>query len=442
MRKPFVVGILKEIKLQERRTPLTPTDVLWLRRRGIQIEVQSSRERAFRDKEYERAGARVVEKFNKATLLIGVKEPRPNNLYPNKIYMVFSHTIKGSKKNMPLLLACLQKGITLVDYEKIEDAEGKRLVYFGKFAGICGAIDTLSLLGKRLAFQGIDNPFLFVNEARLYKSLHKAKSAVAKVARKIRRKGLQRRIVPFIIGITGHGNVSRGVQEIIDILKPVEIHPKDMMRFVKDNRNLTNKVCKIVFDREEKLQSKNRSGFYFEEYLKHPKRFESNMGMYLPHVNVLFNTSYWDRRFPRLVTKEMIYKMSKKPSRLVFIADLACDVNGGIELTYKTTSVDNPTYTYDPVTKKYTDGFEGRGISILSRDNLPSELPKESSQDFSKLIREYVYQIALHGALDLTNHIALPREVRNAVIIQDHKLTKAYKYLRKSLENRKTKLFL
>ena len=338
---------------------------------------------------------------------------------------------------MPLLSACLAQGITLVDYERIEDSAGKRLVYFGSFAGICGAIDSLSLLGKKLSAEGIDNPFLLIHEAERYASLHRAQNDIAKVSRKIRRRGLSRSIAPFIIGITGHGNVSAGVESIIDILKPIEIHPRDMMRFVKDNRRLTHKICKIVFDREEKLRAKNGSGFYFEEYLKYPKKFESNMDIFLPHVNILFNTSYWDKRYPRLVTKNIIHHLWKKPCRLKFIADLSCDVNGGIELTYKTTTASNPVYTYNPVTKKYTDGYAGRGIAILARDNLPTELPREASQGFSALVREYVYQIAAHGVRDITNHVALPREVREAVIVENHRLTKPYSYLRTCLNPNK-----
>jgi alpha-aminoadipic semialdehyde synthase len=41
----------------------------------------------------------------------------------------------------------LQNNIRLIDYEKICDSEGKRLVAFGRFAGLAGMIDFLSGLG-------------------------------------------------------------------------------------------------------------------------------------------------------------------------------------------------------------------------------------------------------------------------------------------------------
>ena len=37
-----------------------------------------------------------------------------------------------------------------VDYEKMDDANGKRVVAFGKYAGIAGMIDILHGLGLRL----------------------------------------------------------------------------------------------------------------------------------------------------------------------------------------------------------------------------------------------------------------------------------------------------
>jgi len=106
---------------------------------------------------------------------------------------------------------------------------------------------------------------------------------------------------------------------------------------------------------------------------------------------------------------------------------------GSIEFTHKTTSPDNPAYTYDPKKDAYVDGFKREGVTVLAVDNLPAELPKDSSKDFSSLIRDYVYQIAAHGACDITDHAAIPAEIRKAVIVQQGRLTKSYRYLKKDL---------
>ncbi len=432
MRKNLCVGILSETRYDEKRTPLDPSDVKWLVKRGVKVEIESSPRRAFKDNEYKAAGAKILNRFRNATLLLGIKGPPVEGLYPNKIYMVFSHTVKGQSHNMPLLKACLKKNTTLIDYEKIVDLQGKRLVYFGRFAGICGLIDSLHYLGKRLEREGLKNPFSLIQPTYRYGSLKEVKKAVAELGDKIRTKGFIKRLSPFIIGITGHGRVSGGVQEILEPLNPIEIHPRDMTRFIKHQKRMRHKIYKIVFLREEKFRSKDGKGFYFEEYLKNPKRFESNLDAYLPYLNMLIHTSYWDSRYPRLVTKKMIDKLSRnKPFRLRFIADISCDVNGSIELTYKTTTISNPIFTYDPHNKKFAGGDSPQGIGILAVDNLPAELPKDASREFSGLIRDYVYQIAIHGARDITNHAALPTEIRRAVIIQGGKITRDFKHLKK-----------
>lgn len=61
--------------------------------------------------------------------------------------MYFSHTIKAQLHNMPALDTILDNDIRLIDYEKITDENGNRLIAFGKYAGIAGAIDFLKGLG-------------------------------------------------------------------------------------------------------------------------------------------------------------------------------------------------------------------------------------------------------------------------------------------------------
>ncbi len=434
MRKNLCVGILREAREDERRAPLTPSDVKWLIDKDISVEVESNRARIFKDAEYKKSGAKPVDRFRNASLLVGIKAPRGEDICANAVYMTFSHTLKGQRRSTGLLNTFLEKGVTLVDYEKITDLYGKRIVYFGRFAGICGAVDSLHYLGKKLEWQGFKNPFLSIKPAYEYGSLKAVKQAMGELYESINKEGFEKKLSPFVIGITGHGNVSRGVQETLALLNPVEIHPKDMLSFIRHQKRYSNKIYKIVFLREEKFRSKNGKGFYFEKYLEHPEWFESNMDMYLPYLNMLIHTSYWDKRYPKMVTKKMIHRLAaKRPFRLDFIGDISCDINGSVELTYKPATLENPIFTYNPAKKVFVDGYKAPGISIMAIDNLPSELPKDSSVEFSSLIRDYVYQIAVHGIKDITRHAALPAEIRKAIVIEEGKLTKGFGYLRDSL---------
>jgi alpha-aminoadipic semialdehyde synthase len=436
MRPPLTVGVLAETKNKwERRAPLTPQDVKWLVERKIPVEVLTSSVRVFSDDQYKKAGAKIVSRFQKAQLLVGVKEPSPEALLRDKVYFVFSHTMKGQSQNRPLLKAALRRRITLMDYEAIRDKRGNRLAYFGRFAGICGAIDCLHYLGKRLDVLGYPTPFLKVKKALDYGSFRKAKKHLPRVSDEIRRLGLPPKLCPFIIGVTGHGNVSDGAGEVLGMMRPIEVHPKDMKRFVRDKKNETRQIYKTVLLREEKLRSKQKRGFYFEEYLAHPERFESNLDRYLPYFSALINCSYWDKRYPRLVTEKMVKKLHKhKDFKLRLIADLSCDVNGSVEITKKITDPDSPSFIYDPQKGKVTSGLDSRGIAVTAMDNLPAEFPQDASEEFGLLIRDYIYQTALHGACDITHHHALPFELRGAVIAEGGRLTLPFRYLEKHIK--------
>ena len=60
-----------------------PLDVKWLKKKHIDVEVESSTARVFKDAEYRKCGAQVLEKFKKATPLLGIKGPSVEDLYKN-----------------------------------------------------------------------------------------------------------------------------------------------------------------------------------------------------------------------------------------------------------------------------------------------------------------------------------------------------------------------
>ncbi|MFQ5788759.1 MAG: hypothetical protein ACE5H1_12380, partial [Thermodesulfobacteriota bacterium] len=388
-----MVGILPESKNEwERRTPLTPKDVAWLVKRKITVEVASSPLRIYKDSQYIRSGAKIITKFQKANLLIGIKEPPVDTLIPDSIYMVFSHTTKGQEYNQRLLAAFLKRKITLIDYEHITGSLGERLVYFGRYAGICGMIDTLHVFGQKLKLQGIPNPFSELKSAVQYCSYVSAKKDLDQVVDKIRRKGFDKIITPFVIGILGHVNVSRGAQEVLEHLGAVDIHPRDIDILASNRTSHKKTIYKLVFQREEKLRSKKGNNFYFEEYLKHPERFESNLDKPLPFLNILVNASYWDKRYPRLLPEKMLRRLygTNHGFRLSVIGDLSCDINGTIEITKIVTTSSDPAFVYDPVSRKISNDLSDSGIAVMAIDNLPCEFPKESSTEFAKQVREFV----------------------------------------------------
>ena len=126
--------IIEETKNRwERRTPLTPSHVEGLvRDHGLDVAVVGSDLRIFPDDDYRRAGAAVESSVAGGQVVLGIKEPPLEQVGPGQLYMVFSHTIKGQDYNMPLLRRFLDQGASLVDYERIVDDGGRRLIAFGQ----------------------------------------------------------------------------------------------------------------------------------------------------------------------------------------------------------------------------------------------------------------------------------------------------------------------
>ena len=131
---------------------------------------------------------------------------------------------------MPMLKKMMDLECNLIDYEKITDEKGRRLVFFGNFAGLAGMIDTLWAFGQKMKYEKIKTPFEEIKQMIHYRDLDEAKKHIRDIGKKIKKNGLPDSIVPFVIGIVGYGNVSKGVQEVLDELPIEEISPKKIER--------------------------------------------------------------------------------------------------------------------------------------------------------------------------------------------------------------------
>jgi saccharopine dehydrogenase (NAD+, L-lysine-forming) len=152
---PHIIGIRREDKNRwERRVPLVPADLGRLvREEGLEFVVQPSSIRTYKDEHFTGVGCRVEEDLSPAKVVFAVKEIPLDLLEPETAYVFFSHVIKGQSYNMPLLQRLLDLRCTLIDYEKIADDRGRRLVFFGRQAGQAGMIETLYALDRRLRWE-------------------------------------------------------------------------------------------------------------------------------------------------------------------------------------------------------------------------------------------------------------------------------------------------
>ncbi|MDI6401233.1 bifunctional lysine ketoglutarate reductase /saccharopine dehydrogenase family protein [Balneolaceae bacterium ANBcel3] len=419
---------------QERRIPLVPEDIGYLvKKNNIPIIIQSSKKRVFSDEEFLHEGAEVSEDISDADVVLGVKEMAPGSFSKDKVYMYFSHVIKGQSYNMPMLRDLMRSGATLIDYECIVSDEGRRLVYFGKHAGYAGAINTLWALGQRLKRLGNRTPFENIRQAVTYSSLNEAKTAVAEAGLQIKENGTGLSERPIILGVTGFGNVSKGVLEILEELPLEMIDPLELLTLDK-NKLDSDKVYLVHIRVAHYLIHKEEKPFSYDHYFAHPKEYRTRFEDFLPLIDVLFNGIYWDHRYPRLVTQSWLRKRAVEGVQVpLVIGDITCDPLGSIECTLSETSIDDPVYMYDPVTGAWESGFEGNGVAVMAVDILPSEIPREASAFFSGLLREWLPSLAQADFQVAFEQLKLPDELKRAVIVHRGKLTPKYAYLKESL---------
>lgn len=427
------IGIRYEDKyVMERRVALVPDHVKELIDRGIEFEVVKSGKRIFKDEDFEAIGAELVDEIKDSSVIVGVKEMPIDFFEDNKTYIFFSHTIKGQSYNMPLLKQMMKKKINLIEYECIVNEKNQRLIFFGRFAGIAGMINSFWSVGQRWKELGVLTPFLEIKQTHNYNSLDEAKIAISKVAEEIKKGGLPRKLEPLVVGVTGYGNVSQGAQEILDLFPVKEITPEELLTIFSEGHKPDSLIYKVVFKEKDLSEPLDKNKvFDLQEYYDHPERFKSKFEQYIPHLTILMNCMYWDDKYPMIVTKDYLEALYEGGDpKLTVIGDVTCDPGGSIECTHKGTEIEDPVFVYDPLTREPTMGFKGDGILVMAVDILPSELPRESSQTFSDALVGFMPDIAATDFNVSYDELKLPLPIKKALILHKGKLTPEYQYLK------------
>ena len=150
---------------------------------------------------------------------------------------------------------------------------------------------------------------------------------------------------------------------------------------------------------------------------------------YIHDLAILMNCIYWDARYPRLITKKFIKWDYKEDYKLQIIGDISIDINEAIEFTEKSTISDTPSFIYNPKTNSIKDGVEGEGIVIMGVDNLPCELPRESSHMFSTALFDFIPEVVKADFTKDFDNCKLPPAIKKAVILYHGKLTPDYQYI-------------
>ena len=358
------IGIIRESRNDENRTPLVPEHIKKYKESNPNINfiIQPSNSRCFSDEEYELCGAKINENLNECSIIFGVKEIDPNILINNRTYLFFSHTFKINKqqKNIEkhkkdLLLSILNKKITLIDYENIRGKNGTRCLGFGRFAGIVGCYNTLNLLLKVLGKQSLASAYKINDYERLVLNLKNLYFPKTKIL------------------VTGDGRVAKGVIELLNLTNIKAVSKKDFLEKKFDQPIFCN------LETKDYVTNNSSTNFNLEHFINNPQDYSSSALQYLKETDILISAHYWDPSSPKIFENEDL----KDLQNLKIVGDITCDINGSVPTTIRSTTIEEPNYWIERYNLKEIDE-NNDGIAVMAVDNLPSELPRDSSTEFSE----------------------------------------------------------
>lgn len=399
MKKSLKVGILRETKNPpDRRVPLTPPQIVALKEQYPEVEffVQPGETRCYSDEEYDHLNIYLKEDLSDCDILMGVKEVDESNIIPGKTYLFFSHVTKEQPYNRNMFRELAKREVTHIDYENLTAGNGQRVVAFGRWAGIVGAYNGLRAWGIKRGLFNLKPAYQCCDLDELWTSLKKADlKSVLKVL------------------VTGEGRVANGVLETLDMAGFTRADPVEYLSRSFD----VPVVCRI--GPSHYTRHENGRNFDFKHFVESPGEYESSFMQYAKATDIFIAGHYWDPRSPVFFTKED----AKNPDfRISVIADISCDIGGPIASTVRATSISDPFYGYSPQLETESPAFSGSSdITVMAVDNLPGELPRDSSKDFGEqLITNVLYDLFSGNESTM---------IANATILKKGKLTSLYSYL-------------
>ncbi len=391
------LGIIKEGKTPpDMRVPLSPAQCKLAQNTftGLEVMVQKSPIRIFQDDAYVELELTVTEDVSACDVLMGVKEVPIEQLIPSKTYFFFSHTIKEQPYNRKLLQAILAKNIRLIDWETLTDKESRRILGFGKYAGIVGTYNGFRAWGKRYGTFELKPAHACLDRVEMeseYKKIH----------------------LPAIkIALTGKGRVASGAIEVLNDLNIQQVSVEDYLS------KTFNHPVYAQFGVEDYNKRKDGQPATQDDFFQNFHEYESAF-MKIAEVTDLFIAGhFYAEGSPYLFTRE---DAKKAEFKIKVVADISCDIDGPVASTIKPSTIENPIYGYDPKTETEADFQQDDVITVMAVDNLPCELPKDASEDFGKEVLNQVLPQFFNGDKD--------EILERATMTKDGKLTPKYAYL-------------
>ncbi|MGB0391534.1 MAG: NAD(P)-dependent oxidoreductase [Salibacteraceae bacterium] len=398
------LGVIREGKNPpDMRVPLTPKQCVEVQKilPELDLLVQKSPVRAFKDHNYSDLGVKVVDEVSDADVLIGVKEVPLDMLIEDKTYFFFSHTTKEQPYNRTLLQTLLKKRIRMIDYEGLTNENGSRIIGFGYYAGVVGAYNGIKAWGKRHKSFNLCSALELHSLAEMGEELKKAKLPNIKIA------------------LTGAGRVASGVNEVMGLMGVKKVTPEEYLN------NSFNEPVYSQLNVEHYNKRKDGKEMPRADFYTNYKEYESNFMRFAKVTDLYIAGHFYAEESPFIFTRED----AKSPEfKIQLVADISCDIDGPVASTIRPSTIADPMYGYHAETELEVAFDQKDAITVMAVDNLPCEFPTVASEGFGNdMINKVIPQLFNGDKDDI---------LKRATICENGKLTPKYAYLQKFVDGK------
>ena len=344
------IGVPKEIKSQEHRIGLTPDSVKILTSNGNEVLVENNGgfEAGFDNDQYEKAGAKIVDKaediFNDAEIIVKVKEPLSNEvkmIKENQIVFTYLHLAAAKELTQGLI----DSKSVCIAYETVTDNNG-RLPLLAPMSAVAG----------RMSVQA---------GAHCLEKNQKGRGLLLGGAPGV----LPGNVVILGGGVVGENAaiIATGLQAKVHIVDKSESRLKQLTQMFGD---------KIIPQHSDKID--------LEKLISECDLLIG--GVLIPGAEA-----------PKLVTKKMLKSMKRGS----VIVDVAIDQGGCVETSKPTTHAE-PTYIVDDIVHYCVANMPGgvprTSTSALNKATLPflSKLAKDGYQKALKDDPNFLEGLNIH----------------------------------------------
>jgi alanine dehydrogenase len=335
----MIIGVPKEIKLQEHRIGLTPESVKILTEKGHKVLVQSSGgfEAGFTDEDYKKSGAKILNEakdiFKLAEIIVKVKEPQMSEvemIRENQIIYTYLHLAAAKE----LTEGLIKSKAVCIAYETVTDDNG-RLPLLAPMSAVAG----------RMSIQA---------GAHSLEKNQKGRGLLL---------GGAPGVEPANVVILGGGVVGENAAIIATGMGgKVYVVDKSESRLKQLQKTFGNKIIPVQSDKSDLKKLISECDLLIG-------------GVLIPGAEA-----------PKLVSKEMIKSMKRGS----VIVDVAIDQGGCVETSRPTTHAE-PTYIVDEVVHYCVANMPGgvprTSTMALNKATLPM-LIKLADQGYLKTLKE------------------------------------------------------